>query len=360
MAQRQAAFRPGALWPDTDGKHINAHGGGVLFHKGTYYWYGEHKSDSTSSAYVGVMCYKSKDLLNWICCGPVLRVESQRGSDIEAGCILERPKVIYNSTIKKFVMWFHLELKGHGYAAARSGVAVSDQPTGPFVYLRSGRPNPYKYPSTFGASARAILDTLQASDYPQWWTPSWYRAVEQGLFVKRDLSGGQMARDMTLYVDDDGTAYHIFSSEENLTLQIAELSDDYTYHTGRYVRMAPGGQNEAPALFKRNGRYWMITSGCTGWAPNEARMFSASSILGPWTQYPSPCVGPDAKITFGAQSTYILPVQGKKDAFIFMADMWRPKHPSDARYVWLPVTFKPDGTPQVVWRDEWTLDCFDD
>ena len=84
----------------------------------------------------------------------------------------------------------------------------------------------------------------------------------------------------TLYVDEDGKAYHIYSSEENLTLQIAELSDDYLSHTGNYVRVAPAGHNEAPAIFKKDGTYWMITSGCTGWAPNEARMFSSSSIHG--------------------------------------------------------------------------------
>ena len=68
---------------------------------------------------------------------------------------------------------------------------------------------------------------------------------------------------MTVYVDDDGKAYHIYSAEENLTLNIAELADDYLDYTGRYVRVAPGGQNEAPAIFKRDGVYWMITSGCT-------------------------------------------------------------------------------------------------
>ena len=182
-------------------------------------------------------------------------------------------------------------------------------------------------------------------------------AVNKGLIVKRDLDGGQMSRDMTLYVDEDGKAYHIYSSEENLTLQIAELSDDYLSHTGNYVRVAPAGHNEAPAIFKKDGTYWMITSGCTGWAPNEARMFSSSSIFGPWSQHPNPCVGPKSELTFGGQSTYILKVEGKKDAFIFMADIWRPEHPSDARYIWLPVQFK-EGIPYVEWMDNWTLDFF--
>ena len=63
------------------------------------------------------------------------------------------------------------------------------------------------------------------------------------------------------------------------------------------------------------------------------------------------------KLTFGGQSTYILKVEGKKDAFIFMADIWRPEHPSDARYIWLPVQFK-EGVPYVEWMDNWTLDFF--
>ena len=106
---------------------------------------------------------------------------------------------------------------------------------------------------------------------------------------------------------------------------------------------------------KRGGVYWMITSGCTGWAPNKARMFTATSIWGPWRQLPNPCVGPNADLTFGGQSTYILKLDDRPDTYIFMADIWRPKHPSDARYIWLPLKFKADGTPVVEWQDEWSL-----
>ena len=165
-----------------------------------------------------------------------------------------------------------------------------------------------------------MLDTLNAKNYEKWWTPEWTDAVNKGLIVKRDLDGGQMSRDMTLYVDEDGKAYHIYSSEENLTLQIAELSDDYLSHTGNYVRVAPAGHNEAPAIFKKDGTYWMITSGCTGWAPNEARMFSSSSIFGPWSQHPNPCVGPKSELTFGGQSTYILKVGGEEKTPLYL---WR-------------------------------------
>ena len=348
----------GEIWPDTEGNHINADGGGVLYHDGSYYWYGELKSDSTSRALVGVMCYSSKNLTDWRNEGAVLPVvENDSTHDIAKGCVLERPKVIYNPQTKKFVMWFHLELRGKGYSAARAAVAVSDRATGPFRFLSSSRVNAGKLPADWSAEQRATFDTLNAENYKKWWTPSWREAIDKGLLVKRDLEGGQMARDMQLFVDDNGKAYHIYSSEENLTLQIAELNDEYTGHTGRYVRVAPAGHNEAPALFKKEGVYWMITSGCTGWDPNEARMFSAPSIEGPWTQHPNPCQGPKQEITFGGQSTYVLPVAGKEDAFIFMADIWRPKHPSDARYIWLPIEFE-EGVPVIRWQDSWTLDWF--
>ncbi len=356
-ADGRGEIRSGALWPDRDGVHVNAHGGGVLYHKGTYYWYGENKSDTTSNAMVGIMCYSSRNLTDWKNEGAVLRVVTDDpASDIARGCIMERPKVIYNKLTGKFVMWFHLELKGRGYSAARSAVAVADRPTGPFRYVRSMRPNAGQLPVGTTPEQRVAMDTLQAGNYRTWWTPAWREAVGKGLFLKRDLAGGQMARDMQLFVDTDGRAYHIFASEDNLTLHIAELTDDYQRHSGRYVRVAPGGQNEAPALFRRGNTYWMITSGCTGWAPNEARLFSAPSIWGPWTQHPNPCVGPAADKTFGGQGTYVLPVAGRTDAFIFMADMWRPQHPSDARYIWLPIAFGADGTPVIEWRDSWRID----
>ena len=342
----------GEIWPDASGRHINAHGGGIMKYKDTWYWFGENKCDTTSSAMIGVMCYASKDLLHWQNCGVALSVSDTKGSDIERGCILERPKVIYNKVTGKFCMWFHLELKGKGYSAARYGVAVSDKPEGPYKFLYSSRANPGTYPVEFKEKELAVLDTLNADNFKKWWTPDWRKAIEQGLFLKRDFGTGQMARDMTLYVDEDGKAYHIFSSEDNLTLHIAELTNDYLHHSGRYTRVAPGGQNEAPAIFKKDGTYWMITSGCTGWAPNEARMFSAPSIWGPWTQHPNPCRGPKQEITFEGQSTYILPYG---DGFIFMADIWRPKHPSDARYIWLPISFE-DGKPVIRWQNQWNPD----
>jgi beta-xylosidase len=352
---QQLSFTPGSIWPDQNGEHINAHGGGILYKDGTYYWYGEIKGKN-SLAEVGVSVYSSKDLYNWKNEGVALTVSEDPTSDIVKGCVIERPKVIFNSKTQKYVMWFHLELKGQGYAAARTGLAVSDTPTGPFTFIKSLRPNAGKWPMNFQEEWKKPVSN---EDSLQWWTPKWYTAVKEGLFVRKHFEGGQMARDMTLYVDDDGKAYHVYSAEENLTLNIAELSDDYQSFTGKYVTLAPAGHNEAPAIFKQDGWYYMIASGCTGWDPNAARSFRSRSMMGPWEQLKNPCVGEGAELTFNSQSTFVLPVAGKKNAFIFLADRWKPKNHIDGRYIWLPIKVV-NGQPIIEWKDEWDLSEFKD
>ncbi len=331
---------PDDTWTDTEGHYINAHGGGILKYNGRYYWYGECRPEQGFFT-EGINCYSSDNLCDWCYEGVALPVSRDSG-DIEWGCIMERPKVVYNQRTNKFVMWFHLELKGQGYDAARAAVAVSDNPEGPYHFLRSGRVNPGIYPENMPESERTMK--LNIDDYTEW-TPEWEKAVVEGLYTQRDLVGGQMSRDMTIYVDDDGKAYHIYSSEENLTLQIAELTDDFSSHTGRYIRVAPMGHNEAPAIFKRAGTYWLITSGCTGWTPNAARLFSAPSIWGPWTQYSNPCRGSDSECTFGSQSTYVLVLPNGD--YLFMADIWKPHDLMHSGYLWLTICFDESGTPYL-------------
>jgi hypothetical protein len=274
------------------------------------------------------------------------------GSEIEKGCVIERPKVVYNARTRKFVMWFHLELKGQGYHAARTAVAVSDKPTGPFTYLKSFRPNAGIWPVNFTPDWK--MKTVQEKDLKAW-SDEWKKEVAEGLFIRRDLAQGQMARDMTVFVDDNGKAYHLHAAEENLTLHISELTDDYLDFTGKWMAVAPAGHNEAPAICKYKGNYYLITSGCTGWDPNAARSFVSKSMWGPWQPLGNPAVGAGADITFESQGTFILPVAGKKDTFIFMADRWRPKNPIDGRYIWLPLLFE-NGKPVLRWQDEWRLE----
>lgn len=355
-AQIKTTFKPGQLWLDNNGVHINAHGGGFIYFNDTYYWFGEHKTkgEAGNKANVGVHCYSSKDLYNWKDEGIALSVSKDPNSLIVEGCIIERPKVIYNAKNKQFVMWFHHELKGKGYDAAMTGLAVSDKVTGPYNYLKSINPNKGKWPLHHPDSLKSIdynLDSIKL------WSKEWVEASRNGAFLKRDFERGQMARDMTLFVDDGGTAYHIYSSEENQTLHVSELNEDYTDFTGKYTRVLVGKANEAPAIFKRGEKYYMFSSGLSGWKPNAARSAVADHPLGPWSALGNPCRGSEEEVskTFYSQSTFILPVQGKQDSYIFMADRWTPENAIDGRYIWLPIEFEEDK-PIIKWHDEWRID----
>ncbi|WP_216823616.1 family 43 glycosylhydrolase [Niastella vici] len=305
--ERYNGFNPGQSWYDDRGEVINAHGGGLLYSGNTYYWFGERRGRQGTS---GVNVYSSQDLYNWKYEALALQTDSaNEASDIATGCVMERPKVIYNAKTGKYVMWFHLELKGKGYSAARAGVAVSDRVTGPYKFVGSFRPN------------------------------------------------GNMSRDMTLFVDDDGAAWQVYSSKENYDLRIVRLTDDYLQPTTE-DKLLFSAHREAPALFKYRQAYYLITSGCTGWAPNKATVHKATSLTGPWTKMDhNPMTGAGADSTFGAQSTYIQPVAGKSDAFIFMADKWNPHDLRDSRYLWLPLHMR-DEQPVVEFIPAWDLNQF--
>ncbi|MBV8390423.1 MAG: family 43 glycosylhydrolase [Mucilaginibacter sp.] len=292
---------PNDKWLDTDGHFINAHGAGVLFHDGTYYLFGEIKKGKTwlvpNQSWEdyrvpagGVSCYSSKDLKRWKYEGISLApVKGQPDNDLDTGRVIERPKVIYNSKTKQFVMWMHIDKKDYSYS--RSGVAVSDKPTGPYRYIRSVKPN------------------------------------------------GQMARDMSVFQDNDEKAYLIYSSENNNTMQVCLLSDDYLSPTKTYSRILINKRREAPALFKNDGKYYLITSLCTGWSPNAAMYAVADNPLGPYKEFGNPCKGSGAETTFEAQSTYVLAVDGK---YIFMADRWNKTNLEKSTYLWLPLTVAKD------------------
>jgi len=344
-AMNQPEFAPGEVWLDTDTKPINAHGGGMLYHDGVYYWYGEFKAGKTYLPdcnkswggtrvdVVGVSCYSSTNLYDWKNEGLALSaVTGNTNSDLHPSKALERPKVIYNKGTKQFVMWMHID--SASYAAARSGVAVSDKPTGPFKYLESFRPNAGVWPENVTESDKEPSETN---------------------VLARDFAGGQMARDMTVFVDDDGKAYQFYSSEENPVMHVSLLTDDYLRPAGKYARLFIGRSMEAPTVFKHGGKYYVIASGCSAWAPNAARSAVADNIFGPWTELGNPCVGTDADKTFRSQSTFVLPVEGRADTFIFMADRWNQWDLPDSRYVWLPLEFSKEGKPVLKWHDRWSL-----
>jgi beta-xylosidase len=282
----------GENFTDTNGNTINAHGGGFLKIGDYYYWIGENRK-----ADVFVSCYRSKDLLNWEFRGDLLTRKSHPELD-QAN--IERPKVIYNEKTKQFVMWMHYEY-GRDYSYARAAVAVSNNIEKPFSFQKSFRPF------------------------------------------------GNMSRDCTLFKDEDGTAYFFSSARENYDMIMYKLTDDYLDAKEQVTTLWPGGHREAPALAKRGDYYYFITSGCTGWAPNQAKYAYAKSITGPWSEL----YDLGNSTTFNSQSTFILPIEGSKTtSYMYVGDRWDGNQYFNSSYIFLPLTFSSDTKLELNWTSK--------
>ena len=64
-APGRVPFKPGEIWLDNRGQHIQAHGGGIIKIGDTYYWFGEDRTQGLDPNKKFVSCYSSKDLANW-------------------------------------------------------------------------------------------------------------------------------------------------------------------------------------------------------------------------------------------------------------------------------------------------------
>ncbi|HLP77681.1 MAG TPA: family 43 glycosylhydrolase [Candidatus Paceibacterota bacterium] len=292
-------IRPGEVWPDDRGQHVQAHGGGILKLGDTYYWFGEDRSAGNDRAKRYVGCYSSKDLAHW-----TFRNQVMKQSDPEnlgRGWVLERPKVFYNAKTKKFVMYMHLD--DGRYQFARVGIATCDTPDGDYKYLKSFRPL------------------------------------------------GCESRDIGQFIDNDGSAYLIFEDRPN-GFHIAKLSDDYlNVEKDMCLIKAP---IEGGAVVHHQGLYYVLGSALTGWDPNPNKYATAKSLEGPWSEFKD--IAPPEKKTYGSQSTMMLKVVGTKaTTVIFMGDMWRPNAQWDSRYLWMPLQIG-NGKLSLSEPKEWTLD----
>jgi len=287
---KTGTYTNGELWLDPNGEPIHAHGGFILFHDGYYYWYGEDRRDEYY-----VSCYRSEDLACWEFRNHILttksntekiRVRTKIKLSDESGAKvnMERPKVLYNEKTKKFVMWVHYE-NGKDYKDAAIGLASCDTPDGDFLY--HGHFNPYGY----------------------------------------------MSRDCTLFVDDDKSAYFISASRDNADLHVYRLSEDYMNVAELVGKLWQGEYREAPAVIKTGGKYLMLSSFCTGWAPNQCKYSVADSMDGKWADLME--IGDDT--TFGSQAAFLLNVNGQ---VLYFGDRWQGSGENYFRsgYVVYPLT----------------------
>ncbi|WP_254790115.1 AbfB domain-containing protein [Paenibacillus sp. OK003] len=294
----------GSDWLDTAGNPIQANSGNILKVGSTYYWYGEH---AVGGKFDSVNVYTSTDLKNWTFSNAILTKDS--ATEL-ASSKIERPKVIYNASTKQYVLWAHYE-NGTDYNLGRVAVATSSTPNGKFTYEGSFRPLDYE------------------------------------------------SRDMTVFVDTDGTGYLITASRKNGgandTMAIFKMNASYTGVDSFVGWQFENAYREAPAVVKKGNRYYLFTSQAAGWYPNQGAYATATSMTGTWSAL-TPYGNPSA---FGSQIHDIATITGSSTkSYIYMGDRWNPLNLGEHKHIWLPLTLNDsNGTASLEWYKEWNIDA---
>lgn len=275
----EKVIRNGMPWFDDHGNIVNAHGACIVEEKGRYYLFGEWKSDE-SNAFPGFSCYSSDDLVNWKFERVVLTV--QPDGILGPNRVGERVKVMKCPSTGEFVMFMHADDMG------------------------------YKDPYIGYATCKTINGEYQLQG----------SLLYQGKPVQR--------WDMGTFQDTDGKGYLLIHHGP-----IYRLSDNY-----RSIEMEVAhvkGSGESPAMFKKDGIYYMLYSNLTSWEKNDNFYFTAPKIEGPWTKQGLFC--PEGTLTYNSQSTFVFPLKRGNDTIpMFMGDRWSyPHQASAATYVWMPM-----------------------
>jgi len=319
------------------------------FEHGVFYWYGEDKSQTTSTNGIwhnGISCYKSTDLYNWEKLPHLIEANHQdETSPLHPKRMMDRPHIIYNQSTKKYVCFIKVMVD---LETQLTSILVADNFLGPYE------------------------------------------------FANKDFKPhGMNAGDFDLVVDPVSQAGYYLFEKVHTELIVADLDSTYTKVEGKvsshFNYEYPPLVREAPAHFVRNGKHYLICSGTTGYLPNQSEAAVADDIHGPWTVLGDPHPGDSEHLSFKSQISCIFEHPTKPGLFIAMADRWNPAatasetryleqfflkmfrdgikpgpdnppptqagpgvDTSIADYVWLPISFDGDR-PVIHWQDEWVI-----
>lgn len=272
----------GFEWLMEDDEIVQAHAPGFLYEEGVWYMVGEDRSHPWNP---DVNLYSSRDLMNWVFLGKIIEngVTDHR---LGRSRMIERAKLLHCPKTGKYVVWCHWESRN--YAASEAACFVADSVAGPYKMVWCGRP----------------------------------------LGVK--------SRDCNVFVDDDGAAYFVSTTEENQHLGLFRLSDDYLSVTD-HVQLFSGQRREAPALVHVGERYFMLNSACSGWAPNQCKYASSRKLDEGWSALEN--VG-DAT-AYRTQAAAILTIKGSKQTtYLYVGDRWMDPTLEESKIIIFPVTFE--------------------
>jgi hypothetical protein len=312
----------GIIFMDTDGKRVNAHGGGIIKVGDTFYMHGEYfpPAPTTDNNFNGFSMYSSKDMAIW----------------------------------------------------KNEGIILPQQPSGELGPNRKGeRPHIIKCPATgeFVLYAHAADLTYQKDKEVVYATSSTINGKYSYKGPLKNATGQSAAHsDMGAFADDTG-AYVVTESAHVFTL----ASNCHSWLSDKQFSVINGtsGGSESPAVFKANGTYYWIGSNKTGWRANNNFYSTAPAMTGPWTYqgYIAPVADPNNILsdqrTWMSQSTWVQPIVGSRGTvFVYWGDHWSGnqdttapgKHNDQAGYVFQPIVFNGIKISLPTYLATWNLD----
>ncbi|PPS70056.1 hypothetical protein BV882_24930 [Streptomyces sp. 46] len=316
------------FWNDTSGNPIYSQGGGVFKFGDTYYWYGVHytgaelyRADPTRKydgnvSFVSIPVYSSKDLVNWKFENRVATRSTGVGSGANLGGAgwVGRLGVSYNENTGKYVlavqMW-HTGRGGHGVLLLQG-----DSPTDTFDY--------------------GYFQT-QITNSPTTGTG-----------------------DQTVFTDDDGKDYLIFSNREGRSRGfVAKFRESDSLRIEPGVEIRRGAGREGNAMFKLDGKYYHAASDLHGWntSVNYVNESTSSNVQG---SYSSEYVlaGTEMDYSHVTQTGFFVTVKGtKQNTVIYAGDRWADFAWNGIGYnQWVPIT-KTGARPQFHSVSQWQFNA---
>ena len=304
---------PGITFTDTDGKPVDAHGGGIIKECDTFYLHGEYfLSSTTNNDFNGFSMYSSKDLATWKNEGIILpqQASGQLGPNRKG----ERPHIIKCPATGEFVLYAH----------------SADE--------------------TYQADKEVVYATSSAVNKPY-------------MFKGSLLSGtGTIAAHSDMSALTDGSnAYIVTESGWVYTL----ATDCHSWAVAKQYTAVNGttGGSEAPTVFKAGNTYYWIGSDKTGWRANDNFYSTAPAMTGPWTY--QGYVAPQGAKTWMSQTTWVEPVAGSQGTvYVFWGDHWYGdqdttapgQHNNLTTFVLQPLVFDGMAISMPTYEVSWKLD----
>lgn len=271
----------GNLWRTASGATVQAHAPGFVRVGDVWYMVGEDRANTWNP---DVNLYSSTDLVHWRFEKKIIE-NKVTDSRLGGSRMIERAKLMYNTRTGKYIVWCHWDASD--YSASEAACFSCDSVNGAYQLEWCGR----------------------------------LRGVK--------------SRDCNVFVDNDGTAYFISTTEENRHLGLFRLSDDYLKLV-EHTQLFAWQSREAPAIVRVGGTYFMFNSACSGWAPNQCKLAHTSNLKSGWSSLQN--VG--NSIAYDTQAAAILEIKGtKKTTYLYVGDRWQDPDLPNTKTIMFPIEF---------------------